>query len=130
MSDILQYKDYHAVVHFSAEDDIFYGKVIGINDLISFEGESVRQLKKAFQEAIDDYLEACKELNKKPEKTYKGSFNVRIPSDLHREAAVFSAAQNISLNDFVRQAIDYRLKEQSRGYARKRRKKVQRSSNL
>jgi predicted HicB family RNase H-like nuclease len=106
MNDLLQYKGYYAEIHFSSEDEVFYGKLIGINDLVSFEADSVKGLKKAFKEAIEDYLETCKHLNKSPDKTYKGSFNVRIPSELHKEAAMFAAIKKITLNDFVRYAID------------------------
>lgn len=67
------------------------------------------QLKKAFHEAVEDYIETCKVVGKEPNKTYKGTFNVRIPTDLHKEAAVFAALNNISLNDFVKTAIDYSL---------------------
>ena len=109
MSEILKYKDYLASVHFSAEDEVFHGKILGINDLISFEGTTVKELKKAFTEAVEDYLETCKSLKKAPDKTYKGSFNIRIPTELHRQAAIHSALKNISLNDFVRQAIDSTL---------------------
>lgn len=105
MSELLEYKTYYAAVQFSAEDSVFHGKVIGINDLISFEGESVPELIEAFHEAVDDYLEYCKKTGKNPDKMYKGSFNVRIPSDLHKEAAIYASAKNMSLNDFVRQAI-------------------------
>src|SRR5262245_40074783 len=113
MSEILEYKTYYATVQFNAEDEVFHGKVIGINDLVSFEGTTVKELKKTFHEAVDDYLETCKELKKEPEKTYKGSFNVRIPSELHREAARVAAQKNMSLNDFVRFAIDYILNKTS-----------------
>ena len=106
MNDILQYKSYYAEVHFSADDEIFYGKVIGINDLVNFEGTTVKELKKAFHEAVDDYLETCKEIGKNPEKTYKGSFNIRIPTELHRQAARYAALKKMTLNDFVRHAID------------------------
>ncbi len=109
MNDILQYKGYYASVHFSADDDVFYGKLLGIDDLVNFEGASVKELKKAFHEAVDDYLETCKELGKEPNKTYKGSFNVRISTDLHKAAAVFASIHDISLNDFVKTAIDYAL---------------------
>jgi predicted HicB family RNase H-like nuclease len=107
MSDLLKYKDYHAMVHFSTEDDIFYGKILGINDLITFEGQSVGELKKAFREAIEDYLETCKELGKIPEKTYKGSFNIRLSPRLHRAAALIASQNSVTLNDFVKEAIDY-----------------------
>lgn len=109
MSDILEYKTYFAIVHFNADDEVFHGKIIGINDLVSFEGTTVKELKKAFHEAVDDYVDTCKELKKEPEKAYKGSFNVRIPSELHKEAARTAALRNMSLNDFVRYAIDYLL---------------------
>ena len=56
MNDILKYKDYLASVHFSVDDDVFYGKVLGVDDLINFEGSSVKELKRAFHEAIDDYI--------------------------------------------------------------------------
>ena len=114
MNDILEYKGYFANVHFSAEDEIFYGKIIGINDLVSFEGDSVSELKSAFREAVDDYLETCKELNKEPDKMYKGSFNIRIPSDLHRKAAIVAAINNVTLNDLVKTAIDDLVKNSSR----------------
>ena len=109
MTDILQYKEYFASVHFSAEDEIFFGKIIGINDAVTFEGSTVNELKKGFQEAVEDYLATCKALNKEPEKIYKGSFNIRIPPELHRQAALFSATKKMSLNDFVRFAIDFTL---------------------
>lgn len=109
MNDILQYKDYVASIHFSSADEVFYGKILGIDDLISFEGASVKELKKSFQEAVEDYLETCKELGKEPNKTYKGTFNVRIGTELHKDAAVYAAIQNMSLNDFVKTAIDFAL---------------------
>lgn len=106
MKDILQYRNYTAEVHFSSEDEVFFGRIIGINDLVNFEADSVKELKKAFVEAVEDYLSTCKQLNKSPEKTFKGSFNVRIPSSLHRQAAMFASLKKVSLNDFVRYALD------------------------
>lgn len=88
MKDIIKYKDYIASVHFNSEDEIFYGKIEGIDDLVTFEGKSVNELKKSFAEAVEDYLETCKRYNKKAEKSYKGSFNVRINPDLHKKAKV------------------------------------------
>jgi predicted HicB family RNase H-like nuclease len=109
MNDILEYKGYYGTVQFSSEDEVFYGKLFGIDDLVTFEGGSVRELKKAFHEAVDDYLETCAEVGKDPDKTYKGTFNVRISTDLHKAAAVYAAVNNISLNDFVKTAIHYAL---------------------
>jgi predicted HicB family RNase H-like nuclease len=109
ITDLLKYKDYYASVQFSAEDEIFFGKVLGIEDLISFEGTSVKELKKAFYHAVDDYIKDCRKSGKEPNKTYKGSFNVRISSELHKEASIFAASRNISLNDFVKTAIHFTL---------------------
>jgi len=69
MNDVLDYKGYYATVHYSASDDVFFGKILGINDLISFDGASVNELKKSFKGAVEDYLETCMELGKEPEKT-------------------------------------------------------------
>ena len=109
MSDILQYNNHHASVHFSAADEVFYGKVLGINDLVSFEGASVAELKTSFQEAVEDYLETCTLIGKVPEKTYKGTFNVRVSSALHKKAATFAAVHNITLNEFVKKALSFTL---------------------
>lgn len=106
MNGILKFKGYYAEVHFSAVDDVFFGNLMGISDLISFEGTSVSDLKKAFHEAVEDYLITCEELGKDPEKTYKGSFNVRIPPELHRKAANYASIRKMILNDLVKQAID------------------------
>lgn len=113
MNDILKYKQYSAIIHFSTEDEVFHGKVIGINDLILFEGQSVVELKKAFKEAIEDYLETCKELNKQPDKTYKGSFNVRVPVNMHRTAALVASQKNLTLNEFVKVAISFAIKHKN-----------------
>jgi len=114
MSDILKYKDYYATISFSSEDEVFYGQLVGITDLVMFEGDSVKKLKIAFHEAVDDYLDTCKELGKVPEKKYKGSFNVRISSELHRQAALVAAVKNVTLNDFVRYALDLTIKKESK----------------
>lgn len=109
MNDILQYKNYYASVHFSADDEVFYGKILGINDLISFEGASVKELKSSFEEAVEDYVDMCAAINKTPDKTYKGTFNVRVPSALHKQAAIFAATRNITLNEFVKKALSFTL---------------------
>jgi predicted HicB family RNase H-like nuclease len=109
MKDLLIYKDYVASVHYSPEDEVFYGQIEGINDLISFEGKSVSELKAAFAEAIDDYLETCRINGRSPEKKYKGSFNVRISPKLHKLAAQQALKKNISLNQFVEEAISEKV---------------------
>lgn len=113
MIDSLKYQDYTATIRYSSDDEVFFGKVIGINDLIVFEGTSVAELKEAFQEAMDDYLETCKDLGKSPDKTYKGVFNVRVPSGLHKKAAMLASQHDMTLNDFVKTALVYAVKHES-----------------
>ena len=107
----MKYKDYRGKVEFSDEDSTFFGKILGINDLVTFEGSTVEELRNSFIEAVDDYLETCLELGKEPEKEYKGQFNVRVPVNLHRLAARKAKVKNISLNKFVENALRKALHE-------------------
>ncbi|MCD8122089.1 MAG: type II toxin-antitoxin system HicB family antitoxin [Clostridiales bacterium] len=105
MNNTMNYKGYVGSVEFSENDGVFFGKVMGIRALISYEGETAKELVEDFHGAVDDYLELCKEEGIEPEKAYKGSFNVRISPELHREAAIFAATNQISLNSFVEKAV-------------------------
>ena len=105
MSNILEYKGYYGTVEFSDKDNILFGKVLGVNSLISFEGDSVQSLRDDFQGAVDDYLEMCAANNVEPEKTYKGSFNVRVSPELHKALALVSASRGQTLNSAVEEAI-------------------------
>jgi len=105
MKNYLEYKGYIGTVEYSANDDVLFGKIIGINGLISYEGDSVQSLKKDFEEAVDGYLEFCLEKNIEPQKTYKGSFNVRISPELHKNLALYAAMKNQSLNATVEEAL-------------------------
>lgn len=105
MSGYLKYKNYIGSVEYSEEDDCLYGKIMGIRGMISYEGNSLQELKKDFEQAVEDYLTMCKKENKQPEIAYKGSFNVRIDPDLHRNIALKAKGQGISLNAFVKAAL-------------------------
>ncbi|HPB82494.1 MAG TPA: type II toxin-antitoxin system HicB family antitoxin [Spirochaetota bacterium] len=106
MKDILNYKEFIGSVHFNSDDEIFYGKIEGINDLVTFEGKSVKELLASFKEAVEDYIVLCKS-NKKPVyKSYKGSFNVRISPALHRKAFEKALSLGIPLNQLVQKAIE------------------------
>jgi len=91
MKSTMSYKGYHGSVDFSDEDNVFYGKIIGINDRITFEGDNVVSLRKDFHDAVDEYIEICSQLGKEPEKEYKGTFNVRIAAALHKNVAIYSS---------------------------------------
>jgi len=101
----LHYRDYIGTVTFSEEDSVFHGKVMGIKALISFEGNSVSAITTDFHNAVDEYLKFCAHNGKEPEKPYKGSFNIRIGTDLHRKATLAASSRGISLNTLVENAI-------------------------
>ena len=87
------------------EDKCLLGKVVGIKSLLSYEGNSVQELEQEFQNVIDGYLADCKERNVDPEQPYKGTFNVRISPELHRNIAVYAIEHGKSLNAVVEEAI-------------------------
>ena len=85
MKNTMEYKGYVGSVEFSEEDGIFFGKVMGIRSLISYEGTDARSLVEDFHGAVDDYLQLCEGQGKAPEKAYKGSFNIRIAPETHKQ---------------------------------------------
>lgn len=108
---LLSYKGYHGTVEYSLEDQILYGKVVDINGLISYEGTTIAELTADFKEAIDDYLQMCKDHNEAPEKSFTGSFNVRISPQLHRQLALYAASHHQSLNSSVKEAVEKLVKQ-------------------
>ena len=109
MKEALSYKGFIGSVKFSADDDVFCGKIEGIDDLVSYEGISVVELKKAFRDAVEDYMELCKEVGKEPVKSCKGSFNVRITKELHLAAMKKAALEGVSLNQLMKKALEREL---------------------
>ena len=110
MIDKLKYKEFIGSVHYSSEDEVFYGKIEGVNDLVTFEGNSVSKLKSSFQEAVEDYVELCEQTGKKVFKSFKGSFNVRVDPELHSKAFEIAVMEGKTLNQFVKEAIELKIK--------------------
>lgn len=112
--NFLKYKNYIGSVEYDLTDKCLYGKILFIDDLVTYEGETIEELENAFHEMVDDYLETCKELGKIPQKVYSGSFNVRTGPQIHQALAEIAELENISLNklivnivsDFVSNATD------------------------
>ena len=102
----MNYKGYFAKVEFDPEDHIFVGHIIGIRDVIGFHGESVRELEMAFHEAIDNYIEACKELGQKPNKPYSGNLMLRVPAEVHAAVAAAAEANGKSINQWAARVLD------------------------
>lgn len=106
MSNMLSYKGYFGSIEVSVEDNVLHGKIQCVNDIVTYEAETPSELKVAFEEAVDDYLDTCKQLGKSPDKPMSGTFNVRIGPDLHKKAFLAAVADKTTLNDFVRKAIE------------------------
>lgn len=113
LRNILTYKGYHTKIQFETESFTLRGKIEGIRDYVDFETNKVEDVEREFHAAVDDYLEFCAEVGKEPDKEYKGSFNVRIPSELHRELALTAFREDQSLNAIVEKALREYLNKQS-----------------
>ena len=107
----LKYKKYVGTVQFDAEDSILHGHVLGINDVISFEGSSVAELEQDFKAAIDDYFETCRKIGKEPEKPFKGAFNLRIDPSLHEILVTGALRGGKTLNAFVKDVLEKAVSE-------------------
>lgn len=105
MNNTMEYKGYVGSVEFSEADALFFGKVLGIRALISYEGSTAAELVGDFHDAVDDYLALCAAEGTEPEKAYKGSFNIRIDPDLHKRAAVYAVEHQTTLNHLVATAL-------------------------
>ncbi|MBS0358783.1 MAG: type II toxin-antitoxin system HicB family antitoxin [Proteobacteria bacterium] len=101
MKDMMQYKGYYGSVHFDDEEPIFHGKIEFIRALVSYEATNATSLIKAFQEAVDDYLETCRSQQITPEVPFKGSLNVRLGSELHRKIVIAATNQHSTINKFI-----------------------------
>jgi predicted HicB family RNase H-like nuclease len=112
MKDMMTYKGYTGSVHYNDEDRVLYGQVEYIRSFISYEGTDVDALRHAFEEAVDDYLDLCKQEGRKPEQPFSGTFNVRIGADLHRRAALLAKEQGTTLNRVVSEALQRYLQHE------------------
>ncbi|RLA24962.1 MAG: toxin-antitoxin system HicB family antitoxin [Gammaproteobacteria bacterium] len=105
MPNTLEYNSYISSIEFSPEDKVFYGKLEMIDDLITFEADSAAELENNFHNAVDEYLETCKKLDRAPQKTYKGVFNVRIAPELHKKLYAEALKAGISLNAYIQKTL-------------------------
>ena len=107
----MKYKDYEALVDFDEADRILYGRVLGTRDVISFEADSVDEIERAFQEAVDDYLEQCAETGREPDKSFSGRLIVRMDPALHRKLYLEAAREGASLNAWITESLEARIVE-------------------
>ncbi len=102
---MMHYKGYIGKVEFDPDARILHGEVLGIRDVVTFQGDSVPELEKAFRESIDDYLAFCKERGEQPDKPFSGQFVLRLNADLHRRLNMLAQAEGKSLNAFVAECL-------------------------
>ena len=110
--DYLEYKGYKGSVEYSKEDNCLFGKVQGLSkELITYEGQTLEELRKDFEEGVDSYLAFCKEEGVVPAKPYSGKLNLRMSSELHSRVAAIVAATGTTINYFINRAIKNELKK-------------------
>ncbi len=104
---MMKYKGYIGHVEYDDKAKIFHGEIVGLRDVITFQGRSVDELEQAFKDSIDDYLSWCKERGEKPEKTFSGTFNLRIPPELHAKLTLQAKTMGLSLNSYVTEKLSF-----------------------
>lgn len=105
----MTYKGYLGSVAYSEKDQVFFGKIEGINGLVNFEGESVKELTDAFHEAVDDYLAYCADEGIEPDKSYTGVLNVRLTPTIHRQIAMLARQAGQTINAYIKEALEEKI---------------------
>jgi len=112
-NNLLQYKGYYGTTEVDQEDGCLMGKILHINDLVTYEAETVPELINEFEKSVDDYLALCKELGREPQKPFNGSFNIRISSKSHKQLSLKAIREDCSINEIVKKAVDQCLANDS-----------------
>lgn len=105
----MKYKGYNGQVNYDEEAKLFHGEVVGLRDVITFQGTSVDELEQAFKDSVDEYLDFCKELKRTPEKPFSGKLMLRLPPEIHERAAYEAKISGVSLNSWIKQGIQQLL---------------------
>ena len=103
---LAEYKGYNGSVVYSSEDKVLHGRIVGIRDVVTYEGIDIKGIEKNFKAAVDEYLKFCKAERKNPDVPFKGSFNVRLGAELHKRAALYAEENNKKLNAVVHEAVE------------------------
>ena len=106
MTNTMSYKGYSARVEYDDEDGIFTGRVAGIRDGVGFHADSVDDLRRAFREAVEDYLETCARVGKAPQKPFSGRMMFRVNPEVHRRAAIAAELAGKSLNQWAEEVLE------------------------
>jgi predicted HicB family RNase H-like nuclease len=119
----MDYKGYRGAVRYSAEDRVLHGRILGIEDVVNFEGAEVEELEKAFHEAVDDYLALCEKLGRAPDREYSGRIPLRIDAALHRRVAIAADSEAKSVNSWIADALEAATKPRRSDAARSQKKR-------
>lgn len=101
----MTYKGYTAYIEYDEDASIFHGEVLDTKDVITFQGTSVKELKKAFKDSVDDYLTFCKERGEEPDKPFSGRFILRLPRELHRKIYINAVKNGQSINNYIKETL-------------------------
>lgn len=113
--ELLSYKGYNGSVEYSLSDGVLYGNILFIRDLVTYEADCIDELKAAFEEAVDDYLDDCVALGVEPNKPFTGTFQVRVGEDRHKRLAVEQVRTSLSINQLVCRAVDEYFRTETNG---------------
>lgn len=111
MNDVMNYNGYWGSVEVSLSEEVIHGKILNINDLITYEAKTVEGLQEEFRLAVDDYLETCESLNREPNKPFSGTFNVRIGPEKHHELWAHAHLMGVSINEAIKLAVNNFLQD-------------------
>ena len=121
--DTMEYKGYRGTVRYSTEDRVLHGRILGIDDVVNFEGVEVEELEKAFHDAVDDYLALCEKLGRAPDRVYSGRIPLRIDAALHRRVAIAADSAAKSVNSWIADALKAATKHRPPDASRSRKKR-------
>lgn len=105
MNNVMKYRGYAARIEFDADDACFVGHIAGIQDVVGFHGESMDELNAAFTDAVEDYLETCRRINKQPQKPYSGNLMLRLPPEVHAAVATMAQLSGKSINQWAAEKL-------------------------
>lgn len=106
MTNTMTYKGYAARIEYDDEDGILTGQIAGIRDRVGFHADTVKGLREAFHEAVEDYIETCTRISKEPQKTYSGQVMFRVSPEVHRKAAMAAELSGKSLNQWAEEVLN------------------------
>ena len=110
---MMSYRGYKGYFEYDEKADIFHGQIIGIRDVITFQGRSIDDLKAALKDSINDYLEMCEQEEKSPDKPFSGKFSLRLPPEVHSKVAQAAASSHKSINSWITDVVENNLEKQN-----------------